>query len=365
MGEPIAKQPTVEDPKEPVGAPPPMSPAQARHHVQRGVPSASLQQMAEDMAKQPPKSAQEAIDRGKDAGSLVVDTEPEYEPLTQGAPERGIFALVGGWKDEEGNIHNEVELRAMTGHEEDLLGNNSIPFTSRLDSVMANCCLRFGTVVDRGTINQIIRDLPTGMRTHLLICLRIASYYKVEKDVYAMEVECPARSCRKTSHHKISLATLERYEPPSPGETVHTIVLPASGIEVVWRGMTGRWDHAVEVLTRASPSEALTYTIMARLLKLNGENVEIPPSIILTADGKKPNIKGKVVEIIKRLKNLSVVDREALRSSFLEHEPGIDTDIDFTCPVCGYEFRGQLDVGQPGFFFPQATSMRWRRTSST
>jgi hypothetical protein len=368
MSEPSIKPPAVVDESSPQGAPPPMSPAEARKHIQRGSPSPALQKAAEEMARQArenPQSVKEAIARGEETGSMVVDQEPDYEPLTQGSPERGIFTLVGGWLDPEGKLHNEIELRAMTGHEEDLLGNNSIPFTSRLEAIMANCCLRFGTITDRGTINQIVRDLPTGMRTHMLICLRIASYYKVEKDIYSMEVECPSRNCRKTSHHQISLASLDLYDPPNPGEMVHTFVLPDSGIEITWKGMTGRWDHAVDVLTRAAPHEALTYAILARMVRWNGEDVELPPSSVLTGDGKKPLLKGKVVNLIAKLKNLSVMDREAMRSSFLEHEPGIDTDLDFSCPVCGCEFSGQLDVGQPGFFFPQATSMRLRRTSST
>lgn len=367
MSEPVVKQPVVVDDLT-RDFPPPMSPDDARKHLQRGVPSPALQKVAQEMAQKSrdgEKNVKDSIKRGEEAGSTVIDNEPQYEPLTQGAPERWIFNLVGGWIDQEGKLQNEVELRAMRGHEEDLLGNNSIPITSRLDAIVANCCVRFGSVTDRGIINQIIRDIPTGTRTHLLICLRIASFYKMEKDIYSMEVECPSRQCRQKSHHKINLSTLERYEPPNPGEKFHVLVLPESKDEIVWRGMTGRWDHAFDVLTRAMPHRILTYTILARIVRWNGEDVEVPPSLVLTGDGNKPHIQPRTEALISRIVNLEVVDREALRADFVRHEPGIDLDVEFKCPVCGLEFSGQMDVGQPGFFFPQVTLTRSKRTFST
>ena len=62
----------------------------------------------------------------------VLDTSEGYEQLTEGAPEIGVYTIVGGYLDDEGKLHNQVQLRAMSGHEEDLLSNDAVPFFVRM-----------------------------------------------------------------------------------------------------------------------------------------------------------------------------------------------------------------------------------------
>jgi hypothetical protein len=319
----------------------------------------------------PSKSLKEAMERGKASGrGLQVEEESGFEPITDAIPEKGIFTLVGGYVDDEGVLHDEVELRAMTGHEEDLLGNRAVPMIQRMDSIMGNCTTRIGDITDKGEILRAVRRMPSGSRTHLLICQRIAGHWKTAKDVYEMEVRCPARtSCGKVGHYKISLLDLDLYHPKDPTQMVHTSKLPYNEDEITWRVMTGVEDRIMNVVSSGgvdSESALLSYAILLRLRAWNGEPVELEARDFMT-EGNRPKLKlsRKAKELLLLTKNMHTGDRDFLRGEFEDNEPGIELDVDIECQHCGLEYVGRLDVAQESFFFPRATSQRSKRRRSS
>lgn len=299
--------------------------------------------------------------REMDAGG-ILDTSEGYQPVTDANPEEGIYEIVGGYLDPEGNLHREVHLRAMSGHEEDLMGNRSIGIIKRLNGIMAQCVQRIGSITDRGQIISAVDKLPSGSRTHLLILIRVTSHYRTEKDIYEAEMRCPM--CQHLDTYRVGLLDLERFESPDPTKRSHGVDLPYSEDRVEWKLMGGREDEIMGLLTDASEHEQLTFAILLRLLSWNGEPCELTPSNILDGSGKKIRLDKKAKELMLRVKNLQVGDREALRESFLEHEPGVDTDLEVNCTKCQEEFYGRINVAQPGFFFPRATSRRSKRRRS-
>jgi hypothetical protein len=324
---------------------------------ERGVPSSSLK---------------EAMERGRASGrgiSVEQEGDSSYDRITEAAPEKGIFTLVGGYTDEEGVLHNEVELRAMTGHEEDLLGNRSIPMIQRMDNIMGNCVLRLGKLTDKADILKAVRHMPSGTRTHLLICQRVAGHWKTVKDVYEMEVRCPSRSsCGKIGYYKLNLLDLETFEPEDPSNLLFKTKLPYSEDEIEWHVMTGVEDRIMQAVADegiGGETSALSYAILLRLREWNGESVELGARDFLTG-GKKPKLKlsKKAKELLLRVKNLSTGDRDHLRGEFDDNEPGVEVDIEIECQHCGLEFIARLDVAQESFFFPRATSRRSNRKSS-
>lgn len=319
----------------------------------------------------PSKTLREAIEKGKQSGGgiAVESNENSYQTITEAVPEKGLFTLVGGYTDEDGVLHNEVELRAMTGHEEDLLGDSSVPMTQRMDSVMANCTLRLGKITDKGQILKAIRHMPSGSRTHLLICQRIAGHWQTERDLYEMEVRCPAkRTCGKIGNYRLNLMDLELYNPGDPSNLIHQATLPYSGDEIEWQVMTGIEDRVMQAVSDSGisgESSALSYAILLRLREWNGEAVNLEIRDFITT-GKKPKLKlsRKAKEYLLRVKNLHTGDRDHLRGEFEEHEPGIEVDIEVECQHCGLEYIARLDVSQESFFFPRATSRRSNRKRS-
>jgi len=319
----------------------------------------------------PSKSLKEAMERGKSSGRGIAVDEggSDYERITNASPEKGLFTLVGGYVDDEGELHNEVELRAMTGHEEDMLGNRGVPMVQRMDSVMGNCTLKVGALTDKGSIHRAVQRMPSGSRTHLLICQRIAGHWKTEKDVYEMEVRCPARNtCGKIGYYKLNLLDLDLFEPEDPTQLLHKTVLPYSEDEVVWHTMTGTEDRIMQAVSDAGvggESSALSYSILARIREWNGEGVSLDMRDFVTS-GKKPKLKlsREAKELLLRVKNLVTGDRDHLRGEFEDKEPGVEVDIEIECQHCGLEYVARLDVNQEAFFFPRASSTRSKRRLS-
>jgi len=303
----------------------------------------------------------QAVEKSKqDGGIFQVDDSPRYEPLTEAQAEAGVFCLVGGYIDSDGTLHKEVEIEAMGGDEEDLLGNRNIPIVLRLNSVLSRVVKRLGTITDRGEIARAVSDMPLGTRQHLLIAMRVTSHWLSEKDVYTFVARCPR--CRQESEHTINLLSLEHYEPEDPSKQLYRVELPYSKEVVEWRVLPGEWDHALDILGRNKEmaSDFLTHAIIARVVSVNGEKVDLSVTDVLTPDKRKAKLTKRAQMVIKWAKHAKSVDRDRLRAEFLKHEPGVDTDIECECKNerCGASWSVPLDLGQEGFFFPQATSMR-------
>jgi hypothetical protein len=292
----------------------------------------------------------------------ILDTSEGYEPITDASPEEGVYTLVGGYLDKDGVLHNEVHLRAMSGHEEDLLGNRAIPMIQRLNGVMAQCVKRIGTITDRGQISNAVARMPSGSRVHLLILIRVTSHYKTEKDVYEVEMRCPL--CQAAGEYKVSLLELERFESDEPLKHTHTVMLPYDESEVEWKLLGGVEDQVMSQLAEASEHERLTFAILLRVVSWDGVPCEMKQSDLLDGSGKKVRLSKEAKELTLRIKNLGVGDREVLRGSFMDHEPGVDTDLEVECEKCHEDFFGRINVTQPGFFFPRATSRRSKRRHS-
>ena len=302
----------------------------------------------------------------------IIDDSPGYEPLTVGVPERGVFKIVGGYLEEfeDGRpsvLHNEVEMRAMSGHEEDLLSNDSVPFFRRMTGILAQCCVRIGTLTSRADIIKAINGLPAGSRQHLLVCLRRTSHWRQTKDIYDMNVECP--KCEKDSLHKVDLSRLGLFESPEPRRRIFEETLPESGQKVVWHITKSEEDEIISAVVKheGARPELLTWSILIRVKALNGTPIDVrADDCVDPSNGqlRKP-LPSKILELRQFLKNLNTGDRQYLRDRFMEYEPGIDTDLEFVCPKCRKEFHGTLDLGQRSFFFPSETRTRSNRRSFT
>lgn len=299
-------------------------------------------------------------------GGILDTGDSGYNALTAGSAEKGIFTIVGGYVDEEGTVHKEIEMRAMSGHEEDLLGNRAVPVTQRMTGIMSSCVTRIGTITDRGQISKAVYKLPTGSRTHLLICLRRVTHWKKTKDIYDMEVRCPNQRCQKVGSYAVHLGELETWEMADPAKLQYDLKLEDSGSEVIWKVPTGAEDQVLAVVAdSSSEAEILTYAILVRLVTVDGKRVEMGISDFLNHNHKKLQLSPKTQKQVLWVKNLSVGDRETFREAFEMNEPGVDTELDFECKFCHRDFLGALNVAQETFFFPSATRRRSKRRSST
>jgi hypothetical protein len=333
----------------------------------QGVPSAGLNKLRMDAAINEAREGQ--------GGLLEVEDQDEgFDNITDAVPEKGIFTLVGGYVDTKGEkpeLFNKVHLRAMGGYEEDLLGNDAVTIVQRMDGIMASCTEKIEceesarTVTDPGEIARMIRLMPTGTRTHLLISMRRTTHWRKTKDNYDMVVRCPR--CRKERSFTINLGDLEVFHSPKPLAKTHNWHLVECDIDVKWRIASGVEDEVLAIAGRLSEHESLSYMILMRIIEWDGEDVRLGISDVLDTNRKKIKLSPRAKRLMTAVKKLSSGDREDMREQILEYEPGVDVDLEFECDKagCKIEYTGTLDVGQKTFFFPSATSRRLRRKSST
>ena len=69
-------------------------------------------------------------------------------------------------------------------------------------------------------------------------------------------------------------------------------------------------------------------------------------------DGIELDRNKNLKDALSTLKGLRLSERNEIRELFKENEGTIDTEVDYECQHCGHEFKSELDVGQPSFFFP-------------
>jgi hypothetical protein len=244
----------------------------------------------------------------------------------------GIFELPCGFLAPEGELITEVQVREITGVEEDMLAAKNIPGGKKITQLIGNCLTRLGPMTDRPMLVQCARQLTIGDRSFLMLAIRRVTL----GDEFPFELNCP--ECSKKSLFTVNLAELDIKKMPDPKKRVFEGTLP-SGKQVRWHVMTGKEE---ETMSKVSGADQLSMSILVRVDAING-----------------------VPAVLPFIKTLGMKDREWLRERFEETEGGVDTTLQLVCPECAHEFEDQLDVGQNGFFFPSRILKRSNKSTSS
>jgi len=245
------------------------------------------------------------------------------------------FELPCGYLDPDGNLHTDVEVREMTGEEEEILAAKNMPVIKKLNKILARCTDAIGTFRDGLDIERIIPDLTQGDRVYLLFAIRRAS---LGNDM-PLFIKCP--QCEQESHVVVDLSELEVKKMADPKVRVYTETLPKTKKTVVMKVLTGRGEEAISKAAQTG-KDIISFAILTRIESMDGR----PASV-------------------RDLKTLPLADRNFLRDVWEDHEGGIDTEIKVTCAQCEHEFDTNLSVGDAGFFNPLAALKNWKKKSSS
>jgi hypothetical protein len=212
---------------------------------------------------------------------------------------------------------DEIELREMTGAEEELLTNQRlIRSGDAVNQVLADCILRIGEKDEVGTADVL--DMLSGDRLFTLVRLRQVSL----GDEVELDPVCPNQACRSKNHTVVNLDELP--VTPYGEEREFVFTLPASGSKVRFVYLDGHKEKRLAQMQEPSISAAM----MIRILDI---------------DGSAPSKKA--------LAEMSMRDRSALRQEMLRVDAGIDTAIELDCDSCGTRIRTRLEA-EPSFLFP-------------
>lgn len=265
-----------------------------------------------------------------DPGAGGGEVSSSGEKLHLGDIVKGTVFLPCGYIDADGKLHEEVELREMTGDEEDILAMPNVSGSVKMSRIIGNCLSRIGTITKTELLQQIPPKLTIGDRTVLLLALRAVSLGVI----YTFSIKCP--ECRKHFNTGLRLDRLEVIPMVDRMQREIVMTLP-SGKTCVVRVMTGEDEDRLEQMRLGTTNrkDALSLAILARLKSLEGQ--------------EKPGLRG--------VKTLSLRDRHTIRNWYRKMEGGVETDVDVACTECGHEFKTTLDIGQPAFFFPGDSEM--------
>jgi len=238
----------------------------------------------------------------------------------------GVFELPCGYLDPHTQeLFTEVQIREITGNEEDMLASQQIPSAQKISQLLSGCVTRIGTVTDKGLIAGMVQNLTVGDRVFLIFSIRRVTL----GDELPVREKCP--ECGVKTLFMVDLAEDLSPKPmPDPRKRVFDVTLP-SGMEARFRVSTGQDETNLAKLVRRQKhkSDSLSQAILMRLEMLGDE---------------KPTLK--------MVKSLGMRDRNFLREQFQEVEGGVDTTLELECPACGNEWEKDLDLSAANFFFP-------------
>lgn len=243
------------------------------------------------------------------------------------------FTLPCGYLDDDGNVHTDVEVREMTGEEEEILAARNMPVTKKINKILSRCTLALGDLRPP-MVERVIPDLTQGDRVFLLFAIRRASL----GDEMPFQSNCP--QCNTESQLVVDLSELEVKQMEDPRIRTYETTLPKSGKLVRMKVLTGRGEEAISKASNKG-KDIITTAIFCRIDSFDGNPVTM-----------------------KDLKKLSIADRNHLRDIWEEKEGGVDTEIEIECPACDHEYSTELDIGQQGFFNPSAALKSWKKKSS-
>lgn len=216
---------------------------------------------------------------------------------------------------------SEIELREMTGAEEELLTNQRlIRNGDAVNQVLRNCIIRLGhnSQPDMGDVLTML----SGDRLFVLVRLRQISL----GDEVELDVVCPNQACRAKNHVVVNLNDLQITAYGDEREFV--LALPGSGRKVKFVHLDGNKEKRLAQMQEPTISAAM----LIRILEI---------------DAAAPSKKA--------LAEMSMRDRAALRAEMLRVDAGIDTNIECDCDSCGGRIRTKLEA-EPSFLFPGVRS---------
>jgi hypothetical protein len=120
--------------------------------------------------------------------------------------------LPGGYVDEAGVLHREVELTPLSGHEEELLADRKLPGGAALVTIiLSRCVRRLGSISPVPA--ELVRRLLVADRQYLLLRLRAITF----GDQVQATVRCPWADCGKKVDMDFSLQDIPVQESQAKG----------------------------------------------------------------------------------------------------------------------------------------------------
>ena len=227
-----------------------------------------------------------------------------------------IFTLPGGYVDEQGVTHREVELAPVTGFEEELLDGVGPAARSAhaVTALLSSCVRRVGKLAPVTT--ALVRDLLINDREFLMLKLRELTLGKNLK----AEIVCRELKCAQSMDIALNLDDLTPNAKPVD-RRVFKFEMEEAGFAIEFRLPTGADQEACAGF--GVDSEAAVNRLLARIVLRVNENCSVDEQTIANLP---PRVLRELERRIEELEPLSSIDLEAV------------------CVECGRSLVSHLDL---------------------
>lgn len=234
------------------------------------------------------------------------------------------YELPTGWLDTEtGELYKEIELREITGEEEDMLASTRMSAGVKMNNLMTACIQKIGPHTDKSKIRSILDELVSNDRFFLVYKIREISLGPVYK------FQTPCLHCQDNQLRMVDLSEVVIPGLLEPKKRIYEGTLPRSKSPYRWKVQDGRSEDFAQKLLEKNKDDILSTIIQQRVQEIDRQPVSL-----------------------NLLKKLPLADRIFLRSEFTKIEGEVDDKIIVDCPKCGQTFEVTADVAKKEFFFP-------------
>ncbi|OPY74868.1 MAG: T4 bacteriophage base plate protein [Syntrophorhabdus sp. PtaU1.Bin153] len=241
------------------------------------------------------------------------------------------FQLPGGYIDEDGTLHGEVEVAPLSGREEEFLANKQVKGTAALvTTVLSRCVHRIGTMSPAN--EEMVRNLLVADRQYLLLKVRELTFGEnVQANIF-----CPWPDCGARVDIDFSIRDIPVRESVQKGPVYRmdlsedAAIVDKQGLkqrEVFFRLPSGADQEAVSPILRENEAKALSILLGRCILGIG-------------------HIKAPGDELVQML---SPRARMEIEKEMEAVAPAVDLVMGAKCPECGREFSIPFDLHD--FFF--------------
>lgn len=236
-----------------------------------------------------------------------------------------MWKLPAGLIDKEGQVHREVEVREMTGHDEELLlGSKGKNFARVTTKLLAACVTRVGALKPS---EDDLRAMLVGDRNYLLLAVRIASLGpEIE-----FSIHCP--SCKAKNNVIQDLQELPIRELADPTETTVTVKLPSPVATPDGHEAT------------SAECKFLTGKDQEELSQFGDDAAGLINATLVKTIMKVGSWDKVTTEFVKGMTKRC---RDSIMLKMKDMTPGVDMNVEVECGACGVKF--ETPVGMEGFF---------------
>jgi len=255
-----------------------------------------------------------------------------------GAMDSLTCLLPGGYVDEAGVLHRQVELTPLSGHEEELLADRRSPGGAALVTVILSRCIRrLGSISPVPA--ELVRRLLVTDRQYLLLRLRAITF----GDEVQATARCPWVDCGKKVDIDFSLQDIPVQESQAQGPLYTMQLSPEAAFKdeegeayraVTFRLPNGEDQEVVAPLVADDAAQAFA-VLLGRCIQSIGP-WEHPGEVLL--------------------RRLSPLAQQEIKRQIEAVAPQVELTMEAQCPECGHDFTVPFDPQE--FFFGELRTSR-------